>query len=294
MINEKYSNIKRVAILALGLLGSYLPSTYALDNTSTNTSPKVGFRPAISRDSRSGGAYRVLSDLEKRDIRQGKAQKKSVREITWEYLDAHPVTAGFDSSTSGSSKSGLGIGARTDDSGRLECTIYYSASSWKELANGLAMPFTIYRQNNATGKTETLPAYAHPIRSGGALSPEWGLIASGINGIGSLCGAKDELVYNPFTDRPQLTWGVFFDQAAAAAAVYALSSKGGSSGKNSTETTSTKPSNPVNPNPSPTPNPTPNPKPNPPVQNDGSGHPVDPMATPVQPNQGDGAGSPTN
>ena len=115
--------------------------------------------------------------------------EKNITQITQEYNDSHPVEIALESPQP--KTSGISMSARTDEAGKLECSICYSASSWKEFLNGMAMPVTLWRENKSTGKTEILPAYSRPFRSGGFLSPEYGLIASGINGVGYLFRAKN-------------------------------------------------------------------------------------------------------
>lgn len=164
-------------------------------------------------------------------------KKQSLAQMTADFVDGSPIPASVLNSRK-SQNSGLGMGMAMDNSGKPTYTISYCAPSLKEFLNGMAMPFTLYRENKSTGRTEILPAYSRPFRSGGALSPEWGLIASGINGAGYLCGAKDSLVYNPFGDNPKLTWGMFVDQAAIAIIAGGMGggSKGGSVKSESTQT----------------------------------------------------------
>ena len=169
-------------------------------------------------------------------------QEKSIMEITQEHLDRYSGEDYIllaDSTPSRKNNSGLNARITTDEAGNVQCSVYYSASSFKEFLNGMAMPFTLWRNNKATGKTEILPAYTRPFRAGGILSPEWGIIASGINGIGYIFGAKDSLVYNPFADNPKLTSGMLLDQIVAGAAAAAGSGGGKSKSSGTTSTTTT-------------------------------------------------------
>jgi hypothetical protein len=153
------------------------------------------------------------------------APKIDVNQMTRDYLAEKPLPPLMGSA--GKKSSGLETSVTMDENGKPKYTIFYCAPSFKEFFNGIAMPFTLYRENKATGKTEILPAYTRPIRSGGFLAPEAGLFAYGINGIGKLCGAKEQLVYNSWEDNPQLNWGIFIDQVAASLLFCGSSGGGG-------------------------------------------------------------------
>jgi len=164
---------------------------------------------------------------------------KSITEITRESFERNPVTFELaDARSAEKPKSGLTAKISSDEAGNIECGVYYSASTWKEVGNGMLMLVTPYRKNKATGKTEILPAYTRPFRAGGILSPEWGLIASTINGAGYLFGRDDKLVYNPFSDNAKLTSGMLLDQIVIGA-VAAGSGGGGSKDSGSTSATTT-------------------------------------------------------
>lgn len=167
------------------------------------------------------------------------SNKESISEITRRHIEENPMQiadARTYSKPAEAEKSGLTARISTDEAGNISCKVFYSASSWKEFGNGILMPFTLWRENKATGKTEILPAYSRPFRAGGILSPEWGLIASTINGAGYLFGRDNQLVYNPFADNAKLTSGMLLDQIVIGAAA---ASGGGGSKSSSTSSTST-------------------------------------------------------
>lgn len=193
MANKNYSTLKKAAFVGLAALTAYLPmKAKAEDN--------------YSRDE-ARAKIQASYDFASQPVEFAQLQEPSTP------------------------KTGLTTAIKTDAAGNLEYSVCYSASSVKEFFNGMGMPFTLWRNNKATGKTEILPAYTRPFRSGGLLSPEWGLIASGINGVGYLFGRDDSLVYNPFGDNPKLTSGVLLDQII----VGAVAAGGGGGGSKKTE-----------------------------------------------------------
>jgi hypothetical protein len=232
-----------------GFTGKYgTNSVSRVDTTYTGAFTGKQFKINIENEDRNSLANKVYSPkisnnyVKKNTPSVSKSTKKqSLTQMTADFVDANPMPAYVLNSTKNKNVAGIKTGVVIDDSGKPTYTISYCAPSMKEFFNGMAMPFTLYRENKSTGKTEILPAYTRPCRSGGALSPEYGLVASAINGVGYIFGAKDSLVYNPFGDNPKLTWGIFLDQAAIA--VIAGSMGGGSKTASKSSSTQTQQDN---------------------------------------------------
>lgn len=224
-MESKYNSLRRFLdpILVAGMLYGSSVGAYA------------GESKVSTKEEKNAIELKNMSEQLSRQLIEDKNSRKTASQITSEYLDANPRPVPIIRKDDNGSNSGLKVGVSTDDKGDLEYTVGYSFGTWKEFANGMAMPFTLYRENKATGKTEILPAYTRAFRSGGIASPIEGLVASTVNGVGHLFGKEDQIMYNAFTDNPRLTWGVVADYAALALIANGGSSKGDS--KPSQETT---------------------------------------------------------